>query len=117
MGANLAAETARVAPDEAWRLLRRDSKILWWLLVASLPAILAASLLLLLLDSVLWQNAVLPLVTFAFVAAIGVVGLRVAHFACPRCGKPYFESWYFFQLLRRECAHCHLRRESGAPEK
>jgi hypothetical protein len=57
----------------------------------------------------------LPLLTFAFVAAIGVAGLRVARFACPRCGKPFFETWYFFQLLRRECAHCNLRRESGLP--
>ncbi len=100
--------------DEAWRSLRRDSRILWWLLAASLPGIFVVFLLLL-LDGVLRQGAVLPLVTLLFVAAIGVAGLRVARFACPRCGKPYFETWYFFQLLRRECVHCHLRRESGAP--
>jgi hypothetical protein len=111
----LAAEFARVAPDAAWRALRRDSQILWWLLIASLPGIFLVSLLL--LDGALRQSVALPLVTFAFVAAIGVAGLRVARFACPRCGKPYFETWYFFQLLRRECVHCHLRRESGAPEK
>ena len=107
----MSAESARVAPDEAWRLLRRDSQILWWLLSASLPGILLVSWLL--LDGVLRQSALLPLVTFAFVAAIGAVGLRVARFACPRCGKPYFETWYFFQLLRRECVHCGLRRKSG----
>lgn len=103
-----------LAPDEAWRVLRRDSQILWWLLSASLPGIFVVSLLL--LAGALRQSELLPLVTFAFVAAIGVVGLRIARFACPRCGKPYFESWYFFQLLRRECAHCRLPRESGAPE-
>jgi hypothetical protein len=107
----LSAESARVAPDEAWRLLRRDSRILWWLLAASLPGIFVVSLLL--LDGALRQGALLPLVTFAFVAAIGVAGLRVARFACPRCGRPFFETWYFFQLLRRECAHCGLRREDG----
>jgi hypothetical protein len=112
----LSAESARVAPDEAWRLLRRDSKILWWLLFASLPGIFAVTLLLL-LDGGRWESMVLPLVTLAFVAAIGVAGLRVARFACPRCGKPYFETWYFFQLLRKECAHCRLRRESGALEE
>jgi hypothetical protein len=68
-----------------------------------------------LLDGALRQSVLLPLLTFAFVAAIGVAGLRVARFACPRCGKPFFETWYFFQLLRRECAHCNLRRESGLP--
>jgi len=102
-----------MAVDEAWRALRRDSQILWWLLFASLPGIFVVSGLLLV--GALRQSSLLPLVTFAFVAAIGVVGLRIARFACPRCGKPYFETWYFFQLLRRECAHCHLRRESGAP--
>jgi hypothetical protein len=107
----LSAESAHVAPDEAWRLLRRDSQILWWLLFASLPGIFVVFWLL--LAGALRQSALLPLVTFAFVAAIGVVGARIAHFACPRCGKPFFETWYFLQLLRRECAHCRLRRESG----
>ena len=107
----MSAESVHVAPDEAWRLLRRDSKILWWLLFASLPGIFVVSLLL--RDGVRWQSVLLPLVTFAFVAAIGVVGLRIAHFACPRCGKPFFETWYFLQLLRRECAHCRLPRRSG----
>ena len=109
----MSAESARVAPDEAWRLLRRDFQILWWLLFASLPGILVVSLLL--LDGELRQSVLLPLVTLAFVAAIGVAGLRVARFACPRCGKPFFETWYFFQLLRGECAYCGLRRKSGAP--
>ena len=104
-----------MASNEAWRALRRDSQILWWLLSASLPGIFVVSCLLLV--GALRQSALLPLVTFAFVAAIGVVGLRVARFACPRCGKPYFETWYFFQLLRRECVHCGLARERGAPEK
>jgi hypothetical protein len=94
-------------------MLRRDSQILWWLLSASLPGILVVSLML--LGGALSQSALLPLVTFAFVAAIGVVGLRIARFACPRCGKAYFETWYFFQLLRRECVHCGLARESGVP--
>jgi hypothetical protein len=110
----LPAESARVAPDEAWRVLRRDSQILRWLLLASLPGIFVVFYWLL-LDGAPRESVVLPLVTFAFVAAIGLVGLRVARFACPRCGKLYFESWYFFQLLRRECVHCGLARESGIP--
>jgi hypothetical protein len=108
----MSAECGRVATDEAWRALRRDSQILWWILLASLPGMFLFSWL---LDGELRQSVLLPLLTLAFVAAIGVAGLRVARFACPRCGKPYFESWYFFQLLRRECAHCYLRRESELP--
>ena len=68
-----------------------------------------------LLDGVLRQSLVWPLTTLAFLAAIGAAGLRVARFACPRCGKPFFETWYYFQLLRSECACCGLHRESAQP--
>lgn len=96
--------------DEAWRVLRRRSRLLWWVLAASLPGIFLFSWL---LDGVLRQSVLLPVLTLAFVGAIGVAGLRVAGFACPRCGRPFFENWYFFQLLRRECAYCGLPREKG----
>jgi len=103
-----AVSSSRVAPNEAWRVLRRRSRLLWWLLSASLPGIFFFAWL---LDGVLRPSLLLSLLTLAFVVAIGVAGLRVASFVCPRCGKPFFESWYFFQLLRRECAYCGLRRE------
>ena len=103
---------SRVMPGEAWRALRRRSRFLWYVLFASLPGMFFFSWL---LDGALRQSLLWPVVTFAFVAAIGVAGLRVARFACPRCGKPFFENFYFFKLLRMECAHCGLARESGLP--
>jgi len=108
----MSAESGRLAPEEAWRGLRRDSRILWWILAASLPGMALFSWL---LDGVLRQSVLMPLITIVFLAAIGTAGLRVARFACPGCGKPFFETWYFFQLLRSECAHCGLRRESAQP--
>ena len=68
-----------------------------------------------LLDGALRQSLLWPLVTLAFVAAIGVAGLRVASFVCPGCGQRFFERWYFFKPLSSECVHCGLERESGAP--
>lgn len=112
MNATLPAESGHIVPDEVWRDLRRRSRLLWWVLAASLPSIFLFSWL---LDDALRPSLLLPLLTLAFVTAIGVAGLRVARFACPRCGRPYFESWYFFQLLRRECAYCGLPRKSGLP--
>ena len=103
-------ESVSVAPDEAWRILRRRSRLLWWMLSSSLPGIFFFSWL---LDGVLKPTLLVSLLTLAFVVAIGVAGLRVASFACPRCGKPFFENWYFFQVLRRECAHCRLPRQKG----
>jgi len=112
LNATLPAESGHVVPDEVWRDLRRRSRLLWWVLAASLPSIFLFSWL---LDGALQPSLLLPLLTLAFVTAIGVAGLRVARFACPRCGRPYFENWYFFQLLRRECAYCGLPRKSGLP--
>ena len=100
--------SSRVEPNEAWRVLSRRSRQLWWVLAASLPGIFFFAWL---LNGALRPSLLLSLVTLAFVVAIGVAGLRVASFACPRCGKPFFENWYFFQVLRRECAYCGLRRE------
>src|SRR5262245_61993257 len=99
------SESGGVASDEAWRVLRHRSRLLWLLLFASLPAIAVLSWL---LDSAFGQSRLSYLVTLAFVTAIGVAGLRVASFACPRCGRPYFESWYFFQLLRKEIGRAHV---------
>jgi hypothetical protein len=99
-------------PDEPWRDLRRRAQLLWFVLFASLPGILFFFWL---LDGALRQNLLSALVISLFVAAIGVAGVRVARFACPRCGKPFFENWYFFKPLRAECAHCGLVRESGIP--
>ena len=97
-----------MSSDEAWCALRRRSRLLWWVLLSSVPGIFLFAWL---LDGVLRPGALVPLLTLAFLTAIGVAGLRVASFACPRCGKPFFETWYFFQLLRSECAYCGLRRE------
>ena len=103
-----------MSSDEAWCALRRRSRLLWWVLLSSVPGIFLFAWL---LDGVLRPGPLVPLLTLAFLTAIGVAGLRVASFACPRCGKPFFETWYFFQLLRSECAYCGLRRERGDPER
>jgi hypothetical protein len=109
----LPVDADRRAADEAWRGLRRNSRILWYLLFASLPA---TALLSWLLGSAVKPSLLWPLLTFAFVAAIGVAGLRMASFVCPGCGQRYFEKWYFFKPLSSECMHCGLKRRSGVPE-
>lgn len=108
----MSSKSGRVRPDAPWSVLRCRTRLLWWMLFASLPGMFLFTWL---LDGAIPQRLSWPLVTFAFVAAIGVAGLRVARFACPRCGKPFFENWYFFKPLRAECAHCGLARESGIP--
>jgi membrane protein required for beta-lactamase induction len=82
-------ERDAVNTHEAWRVLKRRSQLLWLALFASLPGMFLFSWL---LDGVLRPSLLWSLVTLAFVTGIGVAGLRVARFACPRCGRPFFEN-------------------------
>ena len=95
--------------DAAWRTLNRRFRVLWLLLLGSLPGVF---LLAYLLNDLLQQDASLAVIGLIWMTAIGWAGLQVASFACPRCGRAFFESWYFFKPLRLSCAHCDLRRDA-----
>ncbi len=62
------------------------------------------------LSGLVRQDVSLAVIAGLCVAAIAVAGLRVAAFACPRCGHPFFGKWYFFKPLSRSCVHCDLPR-------
>ena len=102
-----AAERAPV--EKAWRDLSRDFRIIWTLLAAAIPAEL---LLYWLLDGVAARSAILAVAGFVWMGTIGWFGLRVNGFACPRCRRPFYESWYFLKMLRSHCAHCDLPRDA-----
>jgi hypothetical protein len=106
--------TSRATPasDAAWYDLRRRSTTLWRLLSACLPVFAVAYT----LGLVLVQPWLYPVVALAWLGAIGWAGQRVASFACPGCGGLFFESWYFFKPLRRQCAHCGLARGATATQ-
>ncbi len=93
--------------EPAWRDLKRRSRILWLLLFA---CILGVFVLAYVLNTLLLQDASFPVVGLAWMGAIAWAGVRVASFACPRCGRAFFENWYFFKPLRGSCAHCNLIR-------
>lgn len=103
------ADLAAVPPsahDAAWSELRLRSAALRRLLYACLPVLVIAYA----LGLVLVQPWLYPLTLVAWLAAVGWAGLRVARFACPRCGGAFFETWYYFKPLRRDCARCGLPR-------
>jgi len=93
--------------EAAWRDLNRRSAILWWLYFTCLPGIFLLSYL---LNGLILQWAPFLFVGLAWLGAIGWAGSRMAAFACPRCGRAFFETWYFFKPLRQRCAHCSLTR-------
>ncbi len=104
------AVRATLPPQAAWRDLGRRSATLWRLLAACLPVFIAAWV----LGFVLVREWIFPAVAIAWLAAIGWAGLRMASFACPRCGGAFFENWYYFKPLRRACARCDLPRGATA---
>jgi len=63
-----------------------------------------------LLNDLLLQEAPILVFALAWMAAIAWAGRRMVGFACPRCGRAFFENWYFFKPLRQKCAHCSLAR-------
>ena len=96
-----------VGVDELWLDLKRRFKVLWFLLLGALPGVFLLGYL---FNNLLEEDAALPVVALLWFAATAWAGHRVANFACPRCGKAFYESWIFFKMLRRDCAHCHLPR-------
>ena len=97
----------QLAFEPAWRDLERRSRVLWSLLFACLPGVF---LLTYALNASLPLEAWFPVVGFSWMSAIAWAGIRMAGFACPRCGGAFFEPWYFFKPLSGHCAHCNLAR-------
>jgi len=91
----------------AWRDLNVRSTILWLLFFGFIPGMFLLSYL---LNDVLFQEAPFRVVALAWMGTIAWAGSRMASFACPGCSRAFFENWYFFKPLRRNCAHCNLTR-------
>jgi hypothetical protein len=102
--------TTNIAFEAAWRDLERRSRVLWLLLFSCLPGVFLFAYLLSTLLPL--KGASFPVVGLAWMTAIAWAGVRMASFACPRCGEAFFENWYFFKPLRSSCAHCDLARRA-----
>ena len=98
------------ALDEAWRDLGRRFRLLWILLLASLPGTFVFALL---LGDRIPRDAALAAIGLLWAAAIARAGWHIARFACPGCGLAFFENWVFLKILRDRCAHCELPRNAA----
>src|SRR5690348_703851 len=96
--------------EAAWRDLDRRSTILWILLFGAIPGIFFLGYL---LNDLLRQDAPILAVVLAWMVGIAWAGSRMASFACPRCGRAFYENWYFFKPLRRNCAFCGLQKRAN----
>jgi hypothetical protein len=38
-----------------------------------------------------------------------VLSIPLSRFKCPRCGRPFFQTWLYHNAFARKCVHCGLR--------
>src|SRR5262249_44364051 len=87
-----------------WQEKRRRTRRLWLALVAwpivSL-ALSGACLASFKTDGFPW--VVLPATILA-----AVLSLHLVRWRCPRCGKPFYKTWYSYRPFANMCMHCGL---------
>src|ERR1700686_305730 len=91
--------------DEQWREYRSRNTLLLVAVVGFLPAITTFGA----LTRKLFQSGA-PFVVFASFWMLFVVisGSRRRVFLCPRCGKRFFRSRFYYNDFARQCVHCKL---------
>lgn len=52
------------------------------------------------------------IVALAWMISLVVTGNRAANFRCPRCGKHFFKTFWYYNSFARRCVHCGLRKWS-----
>src|ERR1017187_8399617 len=48
----------------------------------------------------------------AYMLAFVIASLRLSFFRCPRCGHPFFTTWWRGNPLAQKCLHCRLPKWS-----
>ena len=39
-----------------------------------------------------------------------IISIRLSRFKCPRCARPFFQTWWYRNDFARRCVHCGLRK-------
>lgn len=94
-------------PNSPWRYLQTGEWVFWLLFVGFIPGVFV---LVSLLDLFLDSDALFAVVAVPWMVAFFVVGMRLARFRCPRCGKPFMRTWWYHNGFTRHCVHCGLPR-------
>ena len=90
---------------DAWVGYRRRSRIFWLLFLGYVPVVLVVGYV------SFWLFGTF---TPAFVAAVlymvamAVAGNYGGAWRCPRCHRPFFAKWWFYNSFARSCVHCGL---------
>lgn len=97
-------------PGSVWDRFQRREWIAVLFPIASIIGIVVFS------DSIFRAYGNSPIFS-ALIAVIWMIvtlalGYGVSNFRCPRCGQPFFRTWWYHNGFARKCVHCGLPKWS-----
>ncbi|MCA1594036.1 MAG: hypothetical protein LC754_15565 [Acidobacteria bacterium] len=88
-----------------WAEYRKRSIIVWSVFLTYIPgAIIIGGSLYRLTGS----DSFIPMTAFAWMAAFAITNFYRMNWKCPRCGKAFFQKWWYGNNFARKCVHCGL---------
>ena len=87
-----------------WSDLRRRVRWNWVAWAAWMPFVVVTTLLVESVFGPRWE--MWP--ALAGAAVLAVLHLYRANWACPRCGQPFYRTWYMYWPVANQCLHCGL---------
>ena len=94
---------------EKWDDYRRRKRLCWILFLTYVPGVFGIGLP---LDRLFSSELPLGILAGMWMVALLVAGNYAIAWRCPRCGKPFFLTWWGYNSFARKCVHCMLPKWS-----
>jgi|ERR1035441_1744215 hypothetical protein len=93
--------------NDAWGGFRRVRNIVWLAFLGYVPIVAFIAFVSVRLFSTLTPAFI---AAFAWMGFFLIAGNLFIRFPCPRCGKPFFSKWWYYNSFARRCVHCGLKK-------
>ena len=96
----------RGQPDP-WNDYRQRRRWFWFAWLGCVPGVIAIAY-----PMHRWLRSDVPfhVVGFAWVGFFVIAAYRMNQFRCPRCGLPFFRTWWYSNSFAKHCVHCRLEK-------
>jgi ribosomal protein L37E len=104
--------------SEQWHELRRRRRIFWLIALGGIPCVIILTTLVAIFVGATglppyWIDRAFFVAGFAWMfGSVGASRYEIA-FLCPRCGKRFFATWWYYNGFARRCVHCGLPKWSN----
>ena len=103
----------------AWRDYRKRTIVFWVVFLSYVPGV--AAIFFAIGPSLAALTGIKPdnigmMIALCWMIAFAIAGFRLSLFRCPRCGEPFFSTWWYGNLFARQCVHCGLPKWAGTNE-